>query len=231
MKVQKYTITQIRLVRFGEIPINKLANQKYLKILAEKYGFGKAQIKEDNVGEPVVRFQNGLFPYRDDDYVINKLTIESRKIINAIDGPSEISDQWFQDFRTFLVDMSGDIREKFLEPILVSEESEVVVKLELFFNELFSNPFNEFIKSDVIEKFQSEIADVSISPEGFVFNVDYREKDENLGKSRISLTNKEFIIAPQPGSLLPEKMYYSKAPVGTQDHIELLTIFEQKMVN
>lgn len=227
MNIHGLKITQILLVRFDEIPLAKLVNRRYLERLKSLFEFSNIDIVQD-AENIIILCRHGIHEDNGDEIPVVRLELQQRKIVYELEAPSERADPFFQHLAEFLADVAGRTDDEYLRPIVKSEESEIIAQLDFSIESLLSPAFFQFVQSEVVDKAASDMADVSISPTSLKFLVEYFPKDESLAEYRIGLSRKEFTVEPRVGYPLAEQIYYSKAPIDTNSHIELLEELEKR---
>jgi nitrate/nitrite-specific signal transduction histidine kinase len=85
----------------------------------------------------------------------------------------------------------------------------------------------DVISQDFQSKASPEYAKSIVRPNSLSFNIDYTDVKEILNEYRISISRKELIIALRNGHPISEQIYFSKAPVDSDTHIEFLKELEK----
>jgi hypothetical protein len=227
MNIDSLKITQIILVRFDEIPLNKLIHRPNLERLAKFFKFNNAEATQVNAENAAILYQHGVHRNDSGEHIISRLVLENRRILLEMDGTSKDADAFFASLTSFLADLAGRTEGKYLQPIVKSEESEIIARLEFPIEKLISPTYLHFVESIVASEASSDIAEATVKPASLAFNVEYLVKDSSLSDYRISLSQKEFTVEPRRGYPLADQMYYSKAPFDTNTHIELLEELEK----
>jgi hypothetical protein len=230
MKILNQKAGQVILVNFDEVPITKLAHRSNAEKLANLLQFEATETIRDNAGNFLaVGFRNGLFKTEENECVVSRLVIEERKFVFEVDGTTADADAFFialSDILANIADKSRVVEDTFLQPLITANETEIVAHLKVPFEKLFGPSYLRFVKSMVVDKASTEIADARVIPTTTAFSVDYLVKDHSLNDRRINLSRKELVIGARKGHPLEEQIYFSKAPFDTETHIQLLEDLE-----
>jgi hypothetical protein len=226
MQVHRLSSTLVILMQFDKIPFTNLLSGGNPEELANRYRFRSVEVGQLNNGQSILHCQFGLFRL-EKEYPITRLQIEERKIICELEAEKSVIDAFVEDLIDFLGAMSTYDKEEPLRPILVSNESEVVVQLDLDITSLFSPEYLRFIEDDVQQKVIIGNTSVRVRPAQIKFEVDYSTTDTFFQDNRITLSHKELLLQPRSGYSLEERMFASKAPLPSDLHIELLKKLEE----
>jgi len=231
MNILSNIITQIILVHFKEIPLLRLSHRKTLERFSKKFEFNSVDVVQDpNENVVAVQCRNGIYKDLDGNEIsIQRLTIEERKILYMILGTSEQADHFYNQLTKYLFQLSTTKVDSFMKPIIKSEESEITCQLDFSAERLFPQRLVSFVNDNLPKEAESEYANALIQPWGISFQMDFRAKDNSLNDYRISLARKEFVLSPEVGYGLTEKVFYSKAPFDTFTHIKLLSKLEDTL--
>lgn len=230
MRTRSMSVTQIVIVHFGEIPLAKLAHDPNLASFLELYSFQGREVRRGPSNKISSIFcHNGIFGHGDQDYVVERVELEERRILFKVEGSSQEADAFYESLVSFLSSLSGAADEEYLHPLVKSEESEIVSYLDFSIEGLIAPAFLRFITSAATEMAGSEIASAHVKPGGLTFHVDFVLKDGRLEDQRITLSRKEIRLEPRKGHSLADQVYYSKAPFDTDTHIRLLEMLEKEM--
>jgi len=230
MNVHTLKTTRVVLVRFDEIPLNKLIHRPNLEQLAKFFRFNAADTMQNEAGRAVILCRHGIHKGDSGECTVNRLILEERKIIFEIDGSSDDADTFYAGLVSFLAGLAERTEKGYLQPIVVSDESEIVAHLEFSIESLFSPTYLQFVRSVVASEASSDVAEVIVKPASLAFNVEYLVKDNSLTDYRISLSRKDFTVEARKGFPLTDQMYYSKAPFDTNTHIKLLKELERAIL-
>lgn len=229
MELVKVLAHQIRLVQHDQIPLSSLLNQSNLFKLRNLFNFSSAEVAQSTSNDLLVRFTGGIFPKNGKSSQIIDLAIFERKMIISVEGNSEDIDEIFEKVNAALHEISGVERSDFLKPIVTADESEIVAKFDFEFDSLYSIPFNSFINSQLNESIKLGSAKSLVKPKDIKFDIDYLSDDKSLKDYNIQLSKKEFIFSPRPGYPLTARVFYSKAPLKSNDHFRLLANLEMRL--
>lgn len=224
MNIQKTTITQVVLVPFDKISLDKLIPQQRLEPLVSLFGFRNAEISKSGADQVSVTLEHGIYDNDTGSHAVKKLEIRERKIVFSLEGTSQDAEGFFEELDEFLMDLS-DI-EGHLSPVLKSQESEIIAKLDFSIEDLLSPAYLAFVRTAVERETSLDIAEASVRPVALKFRVDYLLQDESIQEQNISLSSKEFSVEPRKGTLLADRIFYSKAPLDTDAHARLLEELE-----
>lgn len=229
MKIHRTSTIRIALVRFDEVPLAKLINRRYLERLKARYAFNGVELTVGDAGNAQVSAGQGIFKVGEDEYPIERLDIQERKIVFKIIGSSEDADTFYDSLVAFLADIADSTDDTYLQPVVTSDESEIIVQLDFPADVLYAPAYLEFIRSEVSSRASSDVAKASVRPASLTFNVEYSVTDESLNDYRITFVRKDFTVEPRRGYPLADQMYYSKAPFDTATHIDALDKLEKLM--
>lgn len=232
MEVISTKVSQVLLMRFDEVPLVRMTQTKHLQGLSELLKFGEANIAQDLEGAVIVVAEHGMLESPDGEYPIRRLILEERRIqLVELDADSTIANQAMDSLRSYLAQVAERPSAGFLQPIVTAEESMVVVKMQFPFGALLSPVLERFIENDMKEAASSEIADAELNPIQVSYRVDYHVTDKSLSDYRISLSRKKFSLEPRKGYPLSERVYFSRAPLSTEKHLDLLESLEAGLVS
>jgi hypothetical protein len=230
MKILNTRISQVLLMKFDEIPLDKLVQAKHLQSLAELFHFREANVGRNPEGAIIIIAEYGMYEDQGGEVPIRTIILEERRIqLKGVEADSRIAYQIVSVLKNFLAEVAEVSISGFLDPIVVAEDSEIIAKLDFPYYSLISPGLREFIEQDAVEAASLDIAEVDFKLAQLGFNVEYLVTDKTLSDYRISLSRKEFKLEPRKGYPLSEQVYYSKAPLATDKHLGLIEILESRL--
>jgi hypothetical protein len=230
MDIISQKITYIALVRLNEIPLPKLFMRHYQDLLVNTMKFASIEALQNPSGEKLVaiRFLNGLYDRENGGaIIINSVQVEERKMIITMEGLSQDAEECYYKLAEIYSEISGIKRENYLKPILISQESEIVAKLNFPFSKLISNTLLEYAENEATSHATLEIADAIIKPMSIKFKIDYIENSPKLKDHNITLSSKDFIIGSAVGYPTDEQVFYCKGPFNSNTHVKILADIEK----
>lgn len=221
-------ITQVYLVHFKQIPLIALSNKEKIEKLKQLFKFNSVEVfQNQNVDTIAIRCKNGIYDSLFGQLTIESLQLEDRKINFSIHGSSDDGYAFYEELITFMKGFSRTKSDDFMQPIIKSEVSEIITKLNFPMTRILSQKYVEFINSVVTESASSEMAIPSMSTGTVNTIVDYVPEDSSLSDFRVLYSRKEFTISPEQGYPINDQVYYSKAPFDTKAHIKALEELEK----
>lgn len=222
MEILNIKVTQIILVHYNEIPLLKVANNRYLQALTSLFGFDAVEVLQDQRERIfAVQCRNGFFEFEGSERTVERLNIEERRVQITLEGSSQIATALWEKLREFLIHISG-VNNISLLPVIKAQESEIIAHLDFSLEKLISPSFYSFMTTIARGKAALDVADAFVKPTMLNFQFNFVPKDNSLNEQRISLVHKDFSLALANGRSLSEQIYYSKAPFDTDTHVELL---------
>ncbi len=226
MEIKRTTTHRVILLKFDEIPFARLVAKSTLEDQASLFEFGKAGVGQDPTGRPVVELASGLFRRSEAAIPIMRLVIEERRILLDIEGTSADADEIYSILREFLIARCDEPNDDLLIPILTSEETELVSRLEISAEALILPDWMSFVQEQLIPAAKQPYADPDARIAQFSFLVTYTITDPRLDDLRITINPKDFVFGPRPGYPISDQVFYSKAPLHSDEHITLLEQLE-----
>lgn len=229
MEIREQRIAQIILVRFDEIPIDRLVHRTNIEKVNNEFQFSATRVGETADGNRIIIFENGIYPSNEEAKIIPRLVIEGRKTQLYVEGTSDDARQIYDKLRGLIARIKGVDKEGYLVPIIETYESTMIVDLNFPFEALISKPLWEFAKNDLVKEAKTDLVKTSTSLSNLEFEINYLPTDNQLAEHRITLARKKFVIAPRPGYPPEERVYVSEAPLTSGKHLELLKKLEHTL--
>jgi hypothetical protein len=226
MEIRKSTIHQVYLVSHDEIDIPRLVHPAAVQALSAVFDFAQSGVSQEPAALPSVNFQIGALSDEAGQVPVLRLAIEERRILIDAEGTSSDADRVFRRLIDHLRGLTGSSDPGFLMPIVKAEESEIVAQLDFATGSLISQAVAQFIAGALEPRLHSSFATASAKLGQITYVIQYQPSDLSLDDHRISLSRKEFILGPRAGFPLSDRIYYSRAPVDTSTHVQLLQFLE-----
>lgn len=223
MRIIHLRIHQVLIVRFDQIPIGKLFHKKAVNELSAIFQLSNIQIED----EKNLLGINGLIQTSSGEFVINRLSIEDRRILLDMEGDSILADQVISKLKSFLALLANTEDYNFLEPIVKAQESEIIAELNFGVNKLMPEQVVNFIQKDITQALTSDNIQPRINPHLFTFVVNFQTPENFQDDYRVTLSRKELVLGPRPGFPISDQVYYSKAPTDSDTHKNILLKLEE----
>ncbi len=224
MNIIKMNSSLISLFEFDKIPNLRLINPLVSSQFQNRFKFNAVEIKPNQQNQPIIEYSLGFYGENTDQSVIKRIGIEERKILIELEGRTSQAKGLLEEVCNFLKEISSYEGE--LDPIVQSNESIIITRMDFHASKLVDSKFMEFISRRVTEESNSDKGKAVANVFNVLFRIDYDVFDEKLKDYRITLSRKEFSLGPRDGSPLDEQIFISKAPVSTESHIKLLEEIE-----
>lgn len=228
--IKRTSIHQIQIFKNDEVPFWRLCQPSPIEALRSIFNFNEMEVGLSSPpARPALTAQMGSFVEGSLRAPIMRLVVEDRRVLLDIEGNSDDAEKVLSRLRTFLIELSENQDPEFLTPIISTQESEVIARLEIDPDDLIAPFLRKFMQSQATTDVQYSFAKGTIALAQVVFDVNYREEGTVLDDRRVTLSRKQFLIGPREGFRPEERMYYSKAPISTQAHLRLLKGLEGQL--
>jgi len=225
--------TQIRIFPIDEIGFNSLQRSNAKKQIQEKY---KLQPSTQMFFESVpgeshkMTFVNGEFFYEGEMVLIDRLSIEERRIIICMSSSSNMVSLMFEDLRKLLIDLDLRDTKSNYKPIVIAQETSCVAKLDFSFTDLFKNTVIADFNSYISKNIKLHGCETEIIPSAIRFKICYIKQPESFIKHKITLSEKDFILEIRDRTAYEDNLYYTFSPTDSETHIKLLIELEKRLV-
>jgi len=220
-------VTQIRLYPIDVLPIAALLVEKNLAPFKDTLRFKTASGGEAKPEAVAFELLGGEFDYQGSTHLIERLTIEPRRLIFVTLGPSTVANALYDEIRKILIAADPERRLEKREPYVKVEETSCVITLEVDFRQLFAPRLLQFLEKNVQPRTSNGSATSTVLLSRFSARVSYDLTDPNLKKVGVRLVDKVVTIEPRSGTGLDEKRYFTQSPTDSETHLALLREFEK----
>lgn len=224
--------TQIRIFPTDEIAFNSLQRSNAKAQIQDRYKLQSSPqaFFEGLPGETnKIAFTNGEFVFEDKVFLIERLSIEMRRIIICMASQSSIVESMFEDLRKLLIDLDLRDSKPDYEPIVTAQETSCVAKLDFSFTDLFKDTvisgFNDYLSKNI----QSHGCETDIIPSSIHFKISYNKQPDSFEKNKVTLNDKDFVLEIRDRTSFEENLYYTFAPADSETHIKLLSELEKRV--
>lgn len=228
--IESLTVTQIRVFRADAIHPSLIQINSVAKVFQEAFGFRQFM----PIGMPgtapaaAVIFGQGEFKSGDTVFGIQRVHVESRRIIIVISATSAIASEFFAELIKVIEQIDPREKKPSYAPLILTEETESVVQLDFPMTKLFeSGSLHDFCQG-LSEKVDGFGSSASIYPSGLKFRVAYSNLPEELKLQGIQHLDKEIRIEVRAQTTIAENAYFIQSPNSSDMHIKLIELIEEK---
>ena len=221
------TVNQIRIFPVDIVPLNKITARSCVEKIRDDLSVSQIEPAPFIDGAGSIIFLRGEIKEGNRIIVINRIAVESRRIILEVAGTSKETNQVYDVLLSSIASVADVDLESLRLPLLLAETTQCVATLGFNFEVLFNNSFIEFLNGRVKKEATSKIAKGSVRPLVAVTEITYQIKDETLTKNKISMNSKQFAIAPRPGTPLEARRYVLSSPFDSDTHLKLVRDLEE----
>lgn len=224
--------TQIRIFPIDEIGFKSLQRPSALAQIQEKYKLKpNPQIILEGIPAEshVMSFTNGEFNYENKVFLIERLSIEERRIIICMASPSNIVELLFDNLRKLLIDLDlRDTKSKY-EPIITAQETSCVTILDFSFADLIKDSVLSDFNDYMLKKVQTHGCKIEIVPSAIQFKISYLKQPDSFGKHKFTLNEKNIVLEIRDRTAYEDNLFYTFSPTDSETHIELLNELEKRV--
>ncbi|HLE17695.1 MAG TPA: hypothetical protein VI728_05350, partial [Syntrophales bacterium] len=154
--------------------------------------------------------------------VINRIEVESRRIVLEVDGTSDDANEVYEAFLSSVIAVANVDSEPLHTPLLKAETSQCIVTLDFTIDVLFSNVFMEFLYKKIEKEGSSKLAKASVRPLAILTEIAYEIKEKTITDNKITMNPKQFTIALRPGAPSEARKYLISSPFDSATHLKLI---------
>ncbi len=228
MREAKYLkTTKVMIFPSDDIYLAGLNSEAAIQKITSTFSLVRAPLSPQFLNQiPQLVFQNGVFEYNGNTYIIDQISIDDRKIIINILSPSSVSDLFFNEFRKLLVSIDQREEKSSYDPLISTYETTCILKLDIKLDRLIG-----IIRAKEIEEListkHSHGASISLIPTSVRFQISYNDIPEKYIKNKISISDKPFLIELREKTNPDDQIYYTVSPTDSDTHLEILKALEK----
>ncbi len=220
---------QVRLYEPDIIPFRFLRTKRGIDFMMNQF-----QFREHVVEGAEIYFTGGTYPTgptADDPIVpINVMTVNERRIIIDVAGPSEWASLVFEAVRTKIASMDLERRLDTREPLVTANETGCTVTMDFGWQELLAEPLVQFLSGPAMSAMESEQSTPRLSSMSLKFTISFTNPDTRLVDTGITLSDKTLTIEPRVNMPLEDQHFFTVSPLESDAHLALLSELEQAIL-
>lgn len=227
--VTDLAVTQIRVFPVDVVPVSITTTKSFVDGVRRTLSIGEAEIRPSIDGKSITIFRRGELKKEKTTTVINRIEVDSRRIIVEVEGTSENAKEVYEAFLTALAEAATIKTKDLRTPLLLAEESRCAVTLDFNLEALFSNPFVKFLRESVQKRASSALAQASVRPLLAAAEITYDMINRTLEDNRITMNPKQLSMSPRPGAPPEARRFLVSSPFDSSTHLKLLEELESKI--
>ncbi len=226
-EITDLTVTQIRVFPVDVVPMSMITTKSCIEKIRGDLSVSEIETRPFIDGTNSIIFRRGESRTGKRIIVINRIAVESRRIILEVAGTSKETNQVYDVLLSSIASVANVDLESLRLPLLLAETTQCVATLDFNFEALFNNSFIQLLNGRVEKKATTKIAKASVRPLAVAVEITYQIKDETLTKNKISMNPKQFVIAPRLGTPLEARRYSLSSPFDSDTHLKLFRDLEE----
>lgn len=228
-RVDSLHIVQVRIFRNDEFFLSDLRLENSISEIKRRFSFKQALPLESPASadpQGAIAFMSGEVEDQDRAYEIERLIIESRRVIISAASSSSIATKFFEALRPVVIELDRREKKSAYEPLVMTEETTTVVHLDFPITSLFASEKFKGLMSGFTSLSSECGAKATIIPSSLHFRVSYRNLPEPLTKNNIALLDKDIAIELRVNTDVEENAYFITSPLSTDSHLKLISLIE-----
>jgi hypothetical protein len=220
-------VIQVRVFAVDTIPFRRISTKSCIEKVKNDFKLDEVELGPPLVGKDSIVFTRGEIKEKSNTLMINRILIEPRKIILEAAGTSRECAQIYSQLVKSIEVATGIDLTDLESPLVLSETTRCVVKLDFGFESLLDNSFADFVYRKVAETATSDVAEASVRPILAEFEVGYHVKSKSLIDNQVGLSAKRLTIGPRAGVPLEERRFFISSPFDSDTHLKLIGDLEK----
>jgi hypothetical protein len=225
--ISQLVVTQVRIFAPDDLPFRSMLTQEGRDTVVSAFKFSGVT---PNASGGEFLFAGGTF--RADNTalptVVSSLTIGERRVAIEVGGDSLTASQVFRAVAELLKSLQGDARPS-AEPLILTQTTVCVARLDFDWSALFSEGFVEFASASLVQQASSKYAKARIERASLGVTLNYMIAEPGLSLAGIAVSAKQFYIEPRANVPLSERRYFTTSPTDSETHLGLLRELERSV--
>jgi len=220
------SVTQIRIYSPDVVPYRALKRGEPIAQIQREFSFSRTGFEAIS---DAILFQAGEFESDGEKFVLERLSIEPRRVLLQILGPSSAADEGIALLGKIVKDFdkAGSFDKE--KAIVTSEETTCSATLDFGIETLFSKALLGLVKNDLLREAGLPGAKAFLKSMKFAVEIGYQVQDMRITASDIGLAPKLFSIEPRAGTGLEENRYFTGSPLRSEVHLQMLEELEKRL--
>jgi hypothetical protein len=222
-------VVQIRLFRIDEIPLSDLRLESSVQRVQQAFSFKQSlplqpPLSADPQG--AIAFMSGELKLGEKAYEVEKLIIESRRIIISVASTSATALSAFDTLKAIILKVDQREAKPAYDPVVMTEETTTVAHLDFPITSLFAGEAYNNLIAGFVSRIANYGAKTRIVPSSLHFRVTYEDLPASLKQSNISLSDKDIAIELRVNTGVEESAYFLTSPNSSDVHLGLIALLE-----
>jgi hypothetical protein len=167
-------------------------------------------------------FSQGEFRHKLKTYPVERLIVETRRILITMVAPSKVADAFYESAASIISEFDADKQFDMKGDLLKSEETGCDITLDTDIRQLLSPDFANFLESGALPILGTKSWKPRLRGIRLALDVSYDVTDEKLSTHNINLAPKTIMIQSAPGSPLDQRRYMTFSPTDSDNHMAML---------
>jgi hypothetical protein len=224
------SVRQVRLYEPDIIPFRFLRTKLGIDFIMNQFQFKEHAVPDGSE----IYFTGGAYTTgstaEDPVIPITLVSVNERRIIIDVAGPSAWANLVFEALRANVASMDLERRLNTREPLVIAHETSCTATMEFGWQELLAVPLVHFLAGPAMSAMESEISTPRLSSMSLKFTISFTSPDTRLADTGITLSDKTLTIEPRVNTPLEDQHFFTVSPLESDAHLALLSELEQAIV-
>ncbi len=231
--IRNLRASQVRILPIDEIPYAEISLKDHAQGIGEMFGLTRQVEPLLDVGNrltfsnALLIYKNGQYTHDGKSYAIENLTIEDRRVLTNIVGPTEICDRIWDELRKFLLKVDTRSDKPEYKPIIVTNDTNCVAQMSFSIKDMIAGSKLETAVERITQSQDNYGAKLDVYPSSFRFRVSYAEPPIEVTQRNISIVDREVIFEVRARSSVNDRVFFTTSPSCSAKHLRLLEEIEK----